>query len=118
MMRRRLAIFSPGGIGGGAFTQGQPALGNLVARLAESFEVTFYSLGRVDPGFAPIGYFLRQPRGAADTIPVKGVRWVDLARQFLADHLRRPFERVLSLWGYPIGIFALALARWLEHPRR
>jgi glycosyltransferase involved in cell wall biosynthesis len=116
MMRRRLAIFSPGGIGGGAFTQGQPALGNLVARLAELFEVTFYSLGRVDPGFAPVGYSLRQPTSAVATIPVKGLRWADLARQFLAEHLRRPFERVLSLWGYPMGTFALALARLARAP--
>src|SRR4051812_13123041 len=110
MIRRRVAIFSPGGIGGGAFTQGQPALGSLVSRLADPFEVTFYSLGRVDPGFAPIGYSLRQPKSSAAVVSVRGIRWLDLARQFLTEHLRRPFERVLSFWGYPMGTFALALA--------
>ena len=113
MNRKRLAIFAPGGIGVGAFSQGLPALGSLVASLAERFEVTFYSLAPVNPGFAPEGFGLRAPSIAVD---VKGARWLDLARRFLADHLTARYDRMLSLWGYPIGAFVVGLSGALRVP--
>ena len=113
MSRQRLAIFAPGGIGVGYFSQGLPALGSLVASLAQRFDVTFYSLCPVDPGFAPQGYRLRAP---SVTVDVKGARWLDLARRFLADHLTARYDRMLSLWGYPIGAFVVGLARTLRVP--
>ncbi len=109
--RRRLAIFSPGGIGSGAFSQGLPALAKLVARLAERFDVTFYSLAGIDPGFEPEGYRVRPLARALEAVNVKGVRWLDLARRFVADHLAARYDRILSFWGYPIGAFATGLAR-------
>ena len=110
---KRLAIFAPGGIGVGHFSQGLPALGSLVASLAGRFDVTFYSLCPVDPGFAPQGYRLRAP---SVTVDVKGARWLDLARRFLADHLSARYDRMLSLWGYPIGAFVVGLSRTLRVP--
>jgi glycosyltransferase involved in cell wall biosynthesis len=117
MIRKRLAIFSPGGIGGGAFSQGQPAIGSLVASLAVRFEVTFYSLAPVDRGFAgPTAYRLRAPHAAVDAINIKGLRWGQMARQFLADHLASRYDRLLSLWGYPMGAFVVGLARTCRIP--
>ena len=113
MSRKRLAIFAPGGIGAGAFSQGLPALGSLVASLTERFEVTFYSLTPANPGFAPRGFGLRAPSA---TVDVKGARWLDLARRFLADHLTARCERMLSLWGYPIGAFVVGLSRMVRVP--
>jgi glycosyltransferase involved in cell wall biosynthesis len=113
MSRLRLAIFAPGGIGGGAFSQGLPAIGSLVASLAERFDVTFYSLCPVDPGFAPKGFNLRAP---SVTVDVKGARWLDLARRFLADHLTARYDRLLSLWGYPVGAVAVGLSRIARVP--
>ncbi len=113
MNRKRLAIFAPGGIGVGLFSQGQPALGSLVASLAERFDVTFYSLAPVNPGFAPEGFRLRATSVTAD---VKGARWLDLARRFVADHLTARYDRMLSLWGYPIGAFVVGLSRTLGVP--
>jgi hypothetical protein len=40
--KKRLAIFAPGGIGMGIFSQGVPAIATLVSRLAERFDLTFY----------------------------------------------------------------------------
>jgi glycosyltransferase involved in cell wall biosynthesis len=113
MSRKRLAIFAPGGIGVGTFSQGLPALGSLVASLAARFEVTFYSLCPVNAGFAPVGFGLRAPSAALD---LKGARWLDLARRFLADHLTARYDRMLSFWGYPIGAFVVGLARTLRVP--
>src|SRR3954471_4189934 len=117
MSRKRLAIFSPGGIGHGAFLQGQPALGSLVASLAERFEVTYYSLAPLHPDFAPpAAYRLRAPSAALDAINVKGLRWGEMARQFLADHLAARYDRMLSFWGYPVGAFVVGLGRTCRVP--
>jgi glycosyltransferase involved in cell wall biosynthesis len=117
MIRKRLAILSPGGIGHGAFSQGQPALGSLVASLAERFEVTYYSLAPVDRGFpAPSGYRLRAPPAAVDAVHLKGLRWGEMTRRFLADHLASRYERLLSFWGYPMGAFAVGLGRACRVP--
>jgi glycosyltransferase involved in cell wall biosynthesis len=113
MSRKRLAIFAPGGIGVGMFSQGLPALGSLVASLAERFDVTFYSLSPVNPGFVPKGFSLRAPSVIVD---LKGARWLDLARRFLADHLTARHDLILSFWGYPIGAFVVGLSRTLRVP--
>jgi glycosyltransferase involved in cell wall biosynthesis len=81
--------------------------------LAERFDVTFYSLSPVNPGFAPKGFRLRAPSA---TVDVKGARWLDLARRFLADHLTARYDRLLSLWGYPIGPVVVGLSRMLRVP--
>jgi len=117
MIRQRLAILSPGGIGHGAFSQGLPAIGSLVASLAERFEVTYYSLAPVDHGFAPpAGYRLRALPAAVDAINVRGVRWGEMTRRFLADHLASRYDRMLSLWGYPMGAFVVGLGRACRVP--
>ena len=113
MSRQRLAIFSPGEIGGGAFSQGWPAIGSLVAALAERFDVTFYSLAAVDPAFAPVGYRLR---AAGEVVDLKGLRWLDLARRFAADHLTDRYDRLLSLGGYPMGAFVVGLSKSCRVP--
>jgi len=113
VIRRRLAIFSPGGIGSGAFSQGLPAIGSVVAGLADRFDVTFFSLAAVDPGFAPVGFRVSAPSGAADA---SRRRWPSLARRFAAEHLRARYDRMLCLWGYPVGAFAVGLARLWRVP--
>jgi glycosyltransferase involved in cell wall biosynthesis len=117
MSRKRLAIFSPGGIGHGAFLQGQPAIGSLVASLAERFEVTYYSLAPVHPSFVPPATFrLRAPHPAVDAINVKGLRWGDMARRFITDHLAARYDGMLSFWGYPMGAFVVGLGRTWRVP--
>ncbi|HLK89962.1 MAG TPA: glycosyltransferase [Polyangia bacterium] len=118
MSRRRLAIFSPGGIGGGAFSQGQPAIASLVGALAARFELTFYSLAAVDPRFAPDGYRLRAPSTAwtLARAGLRGARWADLARRFAVDHRAARYHQLLALWGYPMGAFVVALARLSRLP--
>jgi glycosyltransferase involved in cell wall biosynthesis len=114
--RKRLAIVAPGGIGGGLFAQGLPALGELVGSLAERFDVTFYSLAPTNPGFTPRGYRLRAPAPAVDALPIKGLRWAELARRLVADHRAARHDVLLSLWGYPMGAFAVGVGRALRLP--
>ena len=66
LIAKRLAIFSPGGIGGGPFSQGQPAIAWITERLAARFAVTFYSLAQASPGFQARGFRFRAPPAAVE----------------------------------------------------
>src|SRR5436190_217120 len=116
MAGRRLAIFSPGGVGAGPFSQGQPALASLTERLAKRFAVTFYSLSPANPGFRPDGFRFRAPPAAIVRAGVRGSRWLALAGLFAADQVRSRCDAVLSLWGYPMGAFAVTLAGLARRP--
>jgi glycosyltransferase involved in cell wall biosynthesis len=114
---KRLAIFSPGGIGAGPFSQGQPALACITERLAKRFAVTFYSLSRANPDFRPDGFRLRAPPAALVRAGVRGSRWLALAGLFAADQAGGGrYDAVLSFWGYPMGAFAVALAGLVRRP--
>lgn len=91
-------------------------MAQIVARLADLFDVTYYSLVAVDPSFVPATYRLRSPIRAPDGTPSRGSLWPGLAARFLADHARRPFDVVMSFWGYPMGTFVVALAHLVRRP--
>jgi glycosyltransferase involved in cell wall biosynthesis len=113
-MSRRLAIFLLG-IGSGIALQGVPTITTLTGALAKRFRVTVYSLLPPDPAFRPDGYAVVSPPawllGRA-----KKLRWPYLARQFLAEHAREPYGALFSFWGYPMGLFAVALAKLVGRP--
>jgi glycosyltransferase involved in cell wall biosynthesis len=112
----RIAIFSPGGVGGGPFSQGQPAIAEMTARLARRFAVTFYSLAAPNAGFRPSGFRLRAPPTFVEHANVRGARWLALAARYAADVAAGRYDVVLSLWGYPMGAFAVTLAGLTRTP--
>jgi glycosyltransferase involved in cell wall biosynthesis len=114
--RKRVALFSIGGIGMGMFSQGQPTMVKVVERLAERFDVTFYSLLPIDPCFEPRGYRLRSPSHRSDRFRIKGHLWWALLKRFLADHRQSPYDVLTSFWGYPMGAFVASLARVARRP--
>jgi glycosyltransferase involved in cell wall biosynthesis len=114
--KKRLAIFAPGGVGVGVFSQGVPALATLVARLAERFDVTFYSLASTDAGFEPVGYRLRSPPTTFQRAGVPRGRWLYMMGRFLRDHGSAKYDAMLSFWGYPIGAAVVALSRTVAVP--
>jgi glycosyltransferase involved in cell wall biosynthesis len=114
--RKRLAVFSVGGIGMGAFSEGLPTMRQIVERLAERFEVTYYSLLPTDPSFAPRGYALRAPSAWEARTHLKGALWLSLSKRFLVDHRRAPYDSFLSFWGYPMGTFVAGLSRVHRRP--
>jgi glycosyltransferase involved in cell wall biosynthesis len=115
-MRRRVAIFLVGGLGGGIGVQGVPAISAVTAALAERFDVTAYSLVRPDPAFEPPGYCVRSPPPSLGHARARKLRWLGLAARFLADSRRRPYDALLSFWGYPMGPLVLALAGLVRKP--
>lgn len=115
-MKNRLAIFSVGGIGGGIASQGLPAVVGLTEGLARRFDVDAYLLASPDPDFRPTGYRVASPPAWADGRAFRKVRWAALAARFLASHRRGPYDAVFSFWGYPMGTFAVSLARLVRRP--
>jgi glycosyltransferase involved in cell wall biosynthesis len=114
LMNKSLAIFLVGGIGAGIALQGVPAIAAVVGGLAATFDVRVYSLSSPDPAFRPAGYRLYSPpRGLVGPAAMR-LRWSYLAAQFLAGHARQPNGAVLSFWGYPMGTFAVGLARMVR----
>jgi len=84
--------------------------------LADRFAVTFYSLASPNAGFQPRGFRLRAPAPFVDRADVRGSRWLALAARFAADVAAERYDAVLSFWGYPMGVFAVALARVARTP--
>jgi glycosyltransferase involved in cell wall biosynthesis len=115
-MSRRLAVFLVGGLGGGIGMQGVPAIAAVTAALAQRFDVTVHSLVHPHPAFAPPGYRVRSAPPWMGARGVRKLRWLALARRFLADARRRPYDVLLSFWGYPMGPFVVALAALARKP--
>lgn len=115
-MRKSLAIFLVGGIGAGIALEGVPAIMAVTAGLAKAFDVRVYSLLPPDPGFRPTGFSLYSPPRWLAGPAIKKLRWVYLAAHFLAEHARQPHDVLFSFWGYPMGTFAVALAKMVRKP--
>jgi len=116
MKKKRLAIFALGGVAMGVFSQGLPTIGKIVERLGDELDVTFYSLVSTDPAFRSERFVIRSPPGWLSRLPIPWIRWLVLLFLFVGDHLRRPHQVMMSLWGYPMGTFVVALARLVRRP--
>jgi glycosyltransferase involved in cell wall biosynthesis len=115
-MKPPIAIFLVGGIGTGIAFQGVPAIAAVTAGLAETFDVRVYSLLPPDLGFRPTGYRVYSPPRWLAGPAIKKLRWVHLASHFLAEHTRQPHQVLFSFWGYPMGMFAVGLAKLVGKP--
>jgi glycosyltransferase involved in cell wall biosynthesis len=114
-MCRRVAIFLVGGIGVGFALQGVPAITALTDALARDFRVSVYSLVSPDPAFRPDGYTIHSPPSILSG-PIRKLRWLHLASQFVTEHRRQPYQALFSFWGYPMGSFVVALATLVRRP--
>jgi glycosyltransferase involved in cell wall biosynthesis len=112
---RRIAIFLVGGIGRGIALQGVPAIAAITGALAHDYRVSVYSLSSPDPAFRPNGYTLHAPPAWLAGTAGK-LRWSWLASQFLAEHRKEPYQLLFSFWGYPMGLFVVALAKLVGRP--
>jgi glycosyltransferase involved in cell wall biosynthesis len=105
--RKRIAVITHGGIIGGDFNQGVPALVELFGRLGERYDITVYQAARPESP-APARPFAVRTFGRRLANP----------RLFLAllrDHTRHPYELVHGLWGGS-GYIAVWAARLLRVP--
>jgi glycosyltransferase involved in cell wall biosynthesis len=115
-MQKRVAIFLVGGIGGGFAQQGFPAITKITSSLAGTFSVTVYSLCAADPGFRPDRFAFHAAPAWLGGRAVRKLRWLFLAWRFLSEHRREPYDVLFSFWGYPMGVFVVALAKLVRKP--
>jgi glycosyltransferase involved in cell wall biosynthesis len=111
--RKRLAIWTHGGIGGGLFGQGFPLIVQIVERLAIHFDVTVYSAASVPDKFEARGYRVCSP-----SVNLKSsiLRWIYLALIFFRHHLKKQFDVTYAFWGYPSGTLIVLLGKILRIP--
>jgi len=112
-MKKRVAVWMFGGIGTGAFSQGQPVLEALIRALSEEFEIVVYSQSPINADYVSRDFTVvctsRNLRSGA-------LRWLVLTAYFLRDHTRKRFSLVCAFWGFPGGFLATLLARFLGLP--
>jgi glycosyltransferase involved in cell wall biosynthesis len=110
---KRIAIWTHGGIGGGFFSQGQPAIQDLVLRLTHHFEIEIYSLLPPSEEFAlQTGKLF----SLNSRIKLNFVRWLYLAFKFFVVSIRRPYHLAYGFWGYPAGFVAVVLGKLWRIP--
>ncbi|HEY9487331.1 MAG TPA: glycosyltransferase family 4 protein [Chryseosolibacter sp.] len=110
---RRIAIWIHGGIGGGLFSQGQPAIQQLVTKLASRFEVDVYSLLPPNLDFDPPGFTIFYLRSG---IRWRFIRWLYLVLKFFTISFQNSYHLTYGFWGYPAGGFAVLVAKIFRIP--
>ena len=111
-MKKRLAIWIPGGIGTGHFSQGYPMLEKILIRLSEDFHIVVYSHAPPNVGYSSEHFLLR----TTTTSSRPRWRWIMLLRHFFQDHQREPFDLLFACWGFPGGVLVTLLGKLLGLP--
>ncbi|MBL6449804.1 glycosyltransferase family 4 protein [Fulvivirga sp. 29W222] len=114
MPRKRIAIVVPGGVGNGFYSQGVPALVNLINGLSEQFEVTVYSLIEVSDTFRPENFKIKSVKTSRD----QPVLWRMLSLCFIIwkDHKKQSYDLFHGIWAGPSGMLAVFLGKLLIRP--
>jgi len=108
MTKRRLAIFTHGGIGAGNFSQGVPVIMQIVEGLAEVFDVTVFSLSTFNKDFKPQNY---RAYCVPASVRFATFRWFYLIMLFFRQAVKSKFNGLYSFWGYPMGLVVLVLGK-------
>lgn len=107
--RPSIALILPGGIGTGVNNLGVPVLERLVKLLSKDFEITVFSLFRINKDYSPSGFELVD---VSHKISV--VRFAKLLITIRRHHKRKCFSTIHGFWALPSGFFAVLLARILK----
>jgi glycosyltransferase involved in cell wall biosynthesis len=105
-MRKRIAIFTHGGLGTGKYSQGLPIITQIVNRLAEHFDITVFSLSALNKDFKPQQYKAYSVPG---WVRPSLFRWFSLMFMFIWKVNRSKFTILYSFWGYPTGFVTVLL---------
>lgn len=112
-MKKRIALFLPGGIGGGLFSQGQPVLMQTVDQLAKQFDITVFSFHPSNSDYQPSHLKFISPESA---IKRGMARWYLLILMFLKHHRKNKFQVLYACWGFPSGVLVALLGKVLGLP--
>lgn len=110
---RRLAIWIHGGVGGGFFSQGQPAIHELISGMSKHFEIDVYSMLPPNNDYRPASFRLYYP---ASGVHGRLLRWMFLVSKFFFNSIRKPYQLLYGFWGYPAGVIAVILGKLSRKP--
>jgi len=111
-MKKRIAIWTFGGVGTGHFSQGMPVMEQLINGLSRNFQISVYSLSPPNQGYSNSNFVVRSP--SKPIYPIFG--WLSLVRLFLSDHSRNKYHLVMAFWGWPAGCIVTVLGKLLSLP--
>lgn len=100
-----VAIIIPGGIGTGKGNLGVPVLERLVKLLSKDFEITVFSLFRINKDYRADGFELVDVSHR-----VSIVRFAKLFLTVRRHHKKKAFGVIHGFWALPSGMFAVVLA--------
>lgn len=110
-MKKRIAVWTFGGIGTGHFAQGYPMLERLLNELSKEFHLTVYSHAAPNKEYTGSTFKIRS---AASWIRPRSLRWFVLCWLFMADHFRQRFNLLFAFWGWPSGWIVTVLGKFLR----
>lgn len=104
--RLRIAIIIPGGIGTGTNNMGVPVLENHVKLLAKDFDVTVFSLFKVNDDYDAKGFELVSINSNSRVIKA-----LNLFLAFWMRHRAKKFDVIHGFWILPSGLSAVVLGK-------
>ena len=104
--RPALAIIIPGGIGTGKDNIGVPVLRGLVKLICAHYDLTVFSLAKINDGFVAEGFQL------VDVYHVSPlVRILNFSSVFGKHHKKKNFVAIHGFWAMPAGLLAVMAGR-------
>jgi len=112
-MKKRIAIWMPGGVGGGYYSQGIPVISKLVDDLSVEYAISIYSLHAANAGFNPDGYLLFS---VSKRIKMNWLRWLLLVFLFFKNHFIKKYHALYAFWGFPTGFIVTMISKVIGRP--
>lgn len=97
----QIAIIIPGGIGTGKGNIGVPVMERLVKLLAKDFEITVFSLFKINENYTPDGFTLIDC-----SAPILLLRVIKFFSAFKQINRKTKFHLVHGFWALPSGLLA------------
>jgi glycosyltransferase involved in cell wall biosynthesis len=106
IVRRRVGIIIPGGIGTGSRNIGIPVLEQLTTLLGSDIDITVFSLFKVNEDYVPKNFVIRGISGRNAVVKYLRLFWC-----FRQLHRQNPFDVIHGYWALPSGFLAVVIGR-------
>jgi glycosyltransferase involved in cell wall biosynthesis len=106
--KTNVAIIVPGGLGTGKDNIGVPVLEDIVQRLSNTFDITIFSLFKVNPDYHAVNFKLISIDAKTSVGKTLRFFWT-----FYKAHRRNKFRIVHGYWALPSGLFAVMAGKIL-----
>jgi glycosyltransferase involved in cell wall biosynthesis len=105
-LKTRIAIIIPGGIGTGHNNVGVPVLERIVKLLSEDFDITVFSLFKINESYKQSNFELISISGSGTLL-----RILKFVVRFIRLHLTKRFQIIHGCWALPSGVLAVLLGK-------